>query len=278
MTATVAPTRPVLRYHGGKWVLAPWIISHFPPHRIYVEPFGGAASVLIRKDRCYCEVYNDANGEIVNVFRVLQDPETAEQLRRKLYLTPFARAEFALSYEPCDDSIEQARRTIMRTFMGFGSNAHNTRARTGFRANSSRSGTTGSHDWAHYPEQVRAFTERLRGVVIEQREALDIIHQHDGPTTLFYCDPPYAHAARGANQAANYGPYEMADADHIELSDALHGIQGMAVVSGYRCDLYDALYADWERIDRAAYADGARARVESLWLSPGAQMARRTLL
>jgi DNA adenine methylase len=51
--------RPVLRYHGGKWLLAEWIISHFPPHRIYTEVFGGGGSVLMQKSRCYAEVYND---------------------------------------------------------------------------------------------------------------------------------------------------------------------------------------------------------------------------
>src|SRR3954471_8601570 len=101
------PTRPVLRYHVGKWILAPWIISHFPSHRVYTEAFGGAASVLMRKPRSYGEVYNDLDGEIVNLFHVLRGPRAGE-LIASLRLTPFARIEFEESYETAADPVEQA--------------------------------------------------------------------------------------------------------------------------------------------------------------------------
>jgi len=157
------PKRPILRYHGGKWKLAPWIISLMPPHRIYVEPFGGAASVLMRKDRSYAEVYNDQWDTVVNVFRVMRDPEKAERLRFLLELTPFSRAEFMETSTPSEDDIELARKTILRSFAGFGSASTNTLFSTGFRAASNRSGTTPAHDWEHFPEGITSYVERLRG-------------------------------------------------------------------------------------------------------------------
>lgn len=84
-------------------MLAPWIIANLPPHRIYVEPFGGAASVLMRKPRAYAEVYNDLDGDVVNVFRVLRDAEAAGRLEALLRLTPFARDEFFAAYEESVD-------------------------------------------------------------------------------------------------------------------------------------------------------------------------------
>lgn len=268
--------RPVLRYHGGKWKLAPWIISHMPPHRVYVEPFGGGGSVLMRKPRSYAEVYNDLWSTVVNVFRVLRDPTQAEQLQRLLELTPFARDEFAQAYiQEIDSPVERARKTILRSFAGFGSASTNGEYMTGFRANSHRSGTTPAHDWQHYPSYIPAFVERLQGVLIENRPAIDVIQQQDSQQSLHYVDPPYVHATRNMRRGNAAYSVEMNDADHANLAEVLHNVEGMVMLSGYRSDLYDTLYGDWTRIERQAHADGAQPRIEVLWLNEACAKVQR---
>lgn len=270
-----APTRPVLRYHGGKWMLAPWIISHFPAHRIYTEPFGGAGSILMRKDRAsMVEVYNDLDGEIVGLFRVLRDISTAQRLIELLQLTPYAREEFTGSYEPSGDPVEQARRTVVRAFLGFGSDSASG-AKTGFRANGNRKNAHPSRDWTNYPASIAAVCERLQGVVIENRNAIEIMQQHDAPRTLHYCDPPYVHETRSAAVVRSGKGYrhEMTTADHQELAEALRAMAGMVIVSGYDSPLYSDLYAGWAVKSRAALADGALDRTEVLWMNPACAAA-----
>lgn len=269
--------RPVLRYHGGKWKLAEWIISTFPAHRVYVEPYGGGASVLMRKDRSYAEVYNDKWDAVVNVFQCLRDGKKSEQLKTALELTPFSRTDFnkALRLRPVvGGDVECARLTILRSYAGFGSASTNGEYATGFRCNSNRSRTTPAHDWVNYPSHIRGFVERLRGVVIENRGALDVIVQHDSVDTLFYVDPPYPHSTRNMQRGNAAYAVEMVDADHRELAEVLKSVCGMVVLSGYPCDLYDKeLYRGWHRRQREHWADGARARTEVLWLNVAAQCA-----
>lgn len=271
MGCAVELTRPALRYHGGKWRLAPWVISHFPPHRVYVEPFGGAASVLLRKPRSYSEVYNDRWSRVVDVFSVLRDPEQASDLRRRLELTPFAREEFEGADEAAHadetDRIERVRMTIIRSFMGHGSESTRADSSTGFRSNSNRSHTTPAHDWSNWPHVVPAFVERLRGVVIENQDAATVMRRHDGADTLHYCDPPYPHSTRTLRHGY---AYEMTDDEHCDLAEVVNGLDGMVIVSGYDCDLYADLYADWHRVSTEALADGARKRTEVMWLNAAA--------
>lgn len=240
-------------------MLSEWIISHFMPHRCYIEPFGGGGSVLMKKERSYAEVYNDLDGEIVNLFRVYRDH--GDSLRSAIIATPFARDEFVISYEPTTDPLEQARRTLVRSFMGFGSNSHN--KATGFRSNSNRSGTTPAHDWMNYPDAMPAMMERLRGVVIENRDALDVMAQHDCEEALHYVDPPYVPDTR--DKGGDYR-HEMTEQQHIDLAAFLRQLRGNVVLSGYESDLYAELYPEWACVRRNARADGARPRVEALWI------------
>lgn len=265
--SAVAPFRPVLRWHGGKWLLAPWIIANLPPHRVYVEPFGGAASVLVRKQRAYAEIYNDLDGDVVNLFRVLRGPD-AGALVQALRLTPFARQELTGAYDPCSEPVEAARRLVVRSFMGFGSNACSSSAsRAGFRANSNRSGTTPAHDWANYPDALEVLIERLSGVVIENRDAMAVMAAHDAPETLHFVDPPYLPELR-TNPSRGYR-HEMTQEDHARLLAFLPTLTGAVVLCGYPSAQYDdaLLPLGWRRVERPAFADGARPRTEVLWIN-----------
>ena len=222
--STSRPQRPVIRYPGGKWRQAPGIIALFPPHRCYVEPFGGAGSVLLRKPRAYAEIINDLNDEIVALYRVLRDPDQASELERRLRLTPFARSEFAAAYTPSGDPIETARRLIVRAAMSFGSNGQVAKEATGFRACSTRPGSTPAHDWASYPDVIARFTARLSGVVIESRPAIQVMEAHDAPDTLHYVDPPYLTETRGERGSKLYGRFEMTAEQHEELAECLRSL------------------------------------------------------
>jgi DNA adenine methylase len=292
MATAVAMGRPALRYHGGKFRLAPKLIQLFPPHRVYTEVFGGGGSVLLCKPRCYAEIYNDLDGEVVNVFRVLQNRKKAKRLEELLRVTPFAREEFLLGYKPTRSDVERARRTIIRSFMGFGSDAisrmkathagFNTRLSstmsTGFRWNSNRNRTTPAHDWMKYPNWISTFCERLQGVVIEQRDALTILQKMDREDVLHYVDPPYPMTTRkirnGTAMEHRYR-HEMTDADHVKLAEVLHTLKGMVIVSSYKSALYDRLFHDWESTEWTSGQfcsanSGSQKRTETVWLNDAA--------
>lgn len=272
--------RSALRYHGAKFKMAQKIIRFFPVHRVYVEPFGGGGGVLLQKARSYAEIYNDLDGEVVNYFRVLRDH--AEELERVVKLTPYARDEFTTAYTSSPDPIEQARRTLIKSFMGFGSAAITQvcassevgKPSTGFRACCNRSGTTPAHDWQNFPNSISAFRERLSGVVIENRDAVDVMLQHDSDDTLHYCDPPYVLGTR--SQTKNPGQtqrryrHEMTDEDHIGFCKSVSEMRGMVIISGYDSKLYDEMLSGWKKETFGAHADGALDRTEVLWINPAA--------
>lgn len=266
---------PAFRYHGAKFRLAPWIMSFFPAHMVYVEPFGGAAGVFIQKERSYSEVYNDLDGDVSNFFRVVRDRAQREVLVEQLSFTPYARGEFEAAFESIDEPIERARRLLIRAQMGFGS-AGATKGKTGFRSDSLRKYGTAAHLWARYPETLSALGERMVGVMVENRPAIDVIRDQDSPTTLFFVDPPYVMDTRNMGPGCRYYNHEMTDSDHINLLSCLRILSGMVVLSGYDTEMYNSELVGWSKhttSSRISAGRGGALRTENVWLNPAASSA-----
>lgn len=280
--------RPLVRWHGGKWMIAPKILPLLPPHETYTEAFGGGASILLRKPRARkAEIYNDLDETMVRLFRTLQDPAKAERLLQLLAVTPYARKEFEWAYdctgcgEPrnigehkdCElDDVEEARRTLVRSWMGYGSDGTAGVYRTGFRSIVNQAGKTPAGEWVNYKATLPKTIERIAGVNIECRDAFGILEQYDGPETLHYVDPPYLPETRSVGnrrRGAGYHVYqhELETADHVRLLDLLSDLEGMVVLSGYPSPLYDERLVGWATHKWQAYADGGMPRTEMVWLN-----------
>lgn len=256
--------RPALKYYGGKWKLAQWIIGFFPAHHCYVEPFGGAASVLLQKEPSVCEFYNDLESEVVNFFRVLRENES--ELIRKIDLTPYSREEYELSYELIDDPIERARRFYVRSWQAHNCNlAQKSGWRNVYNKNRYHSLTK---DWGNI-DHLYAIAKRLKQVQIENRPAIELIKRVDTEDTFFYVDPPYLHETRNRKKIYSF---EMTNDDHIELAECLKSIKGTAIVSGYDHPLYNELYTGWRKESVASRKNNGGESVEVLWISPNIQL------
>ena len=217
-------------------------------------------------------MYNDLDGQVVNFFRVIRDPETRQQLIDALEHTPYARAEFeAAKLDVGDDPVEQARCLAIRALMGFGS-AGATKKSTGFRIYTKKMFSLAMQTWSDYPNRLDIIGERFSGVLIENRPALEVILRHDTPETLHYVDPPYMFQTRfkGADKRTIYR-HEMSDDEHVELLDTLNGLKGYVVLSGYESDIYnDKLQGGQKHTTeaRVSMSRGTGIKTECLWINP----------
>lgn len=256
-------------WYGGKFSHLNWLLPLLPECHHYCEPFGGSAAVLLNRPPSPVETYNDIDGEVTNFFRVLRDQK--DRLTEAIGLTPFSREEFYLSITKSGrklSELERARRFFVRA----------RQARTGLAQtaslgrwanckNTSRAGMSGVVSrWLGSIEDLPAIALRLLRVQIENRPAVEVITLYDHRDTLFYCDPPYVHASRGDSKA--YG-FEMTDAGHRQLAGTLRGVKGKVAVSGYRCDLMDALYQGWRCVEAPPKNCHSvkKVRREALWMN-----------
>lgn len=248
----------ILKYPGSKWRIAEWIISFFPAHKVYLEPFFGSGACFFLKTPAYIETINDVDGNIVNLFRVCR--EHPEELARAINLTPFSREEFQKCYEKSDDPIEQARRTLVRYHQSFGTSNS---SKNSWRNVQTYGGPRCATMWNYLPETIVSCCERLKEAQIENTDALQLIARYDNPDTLIYCDPPYLQNIRKKNMYA----CEMKDAEHIELLKLLKKSNSKIILSGYDNEMYNSELSDWHTAEKPTTAQMGLHRTEKLWMN-----------
>ena len=254
--------RPALKYYCGKWRLAPWVISHFPPHTHYIEPCFGGGNILLRKPPAPLETVNDLNGRLINFFKVLRDQPS--KLIELIDLTPWAQEEYEQSKTGHDNSLEDARQFFVMSWMS----VNGAPLPTGFRVTKTRAGrgTIPPRDIINH--SLRQVAERIKTIQILCMGAVQFIDKFsDDPDSLIYFDPPYPQSTR---TGAFYGLWDGFDALHAPAAALLRSSRAHVLVSGYRCNEYHELYEKygWIRLDKEHRAQANRKRIESLWIAP----------
>lgn len=251
--------KPILKYPGSKATMAAWIVSHFPRHVHYLEPYAGTLAVFFEKEKAPHEVINDLDDRLINLFCMVRT--RGEELARLIESTPYARVEYYASYERADDPLEDARRFLVRSWQAHGFKSS---CRTGWRNNGVKSLQPVTALWKDLPDRIRATIDRLRDAEIECAPALALIERYKSVDTLIYADPPYVLSTRKGRKLYRH---EMTDADHLALLDTLDAHPGFVVLSGYTCPLYDERLTHWARRTRDVQAEKGQTRTEVLWLN-----------
>ena len=248
--------KPPFKYYGGKFYLAGWIVSHIPSHHIYIEPFGGAASVLLNKPRSQKEIYNDLNPDISNLMRYIRDEHN-----RLVNTLRTIRCEETVYYEwknkICTDPFDSAVRSFVLHRMSRGGTAttfsKSNRVYRGLPENVAA--------WETGVNNLLVISNRLQGVEIRNENGLDLIHEFDSPDAVFYLDPPYVASSR-KNKAVY--KMEMDDSNHQNLADLCKKSASRILLSGYNSDLYTKLFPDWTCEKKTGYLHGGHSQKKQL--------------
>lgn len=250
--------KAILKYPGGKWRIANWIIGFFPKHKVYLEPFFGSGACFFNKIPAYIETINDLDGDIVNLFKVCR--EYPQELAYLISLTPFARDEFKNCYEHTEDNLEQARRTLVRYHQSFGTSNS---SKNSWRNVQTYGGPRCATMWNDLPEIILQMCDRLKDAQIENTDALTLIERYNDKNTLIYCDPPYLQDIRKRNIYA----VEMENKKHIELLSVLKRSKSKIILSGYDNEFYNTELSDWFTAEKETTAQMGLHRTEKLWMN-----------
>lgn len=216
---------------GGKSKLAKDIIELIPKdHTTYVEVFGGALSVFYGKERSKLEVVNDINSQLINLHRAIRNnPETMSIYLNKLLISRELFDDIKHQRMRANNKIEAAAFYLYQLTHSFGSKGDN------FAMNA-KSGRKPKDLYKSYHK----WSNRFKGVTIENRSFNKLITLYDKEETFFYVDPPYVSTESYYKNTGGFGKKE-----HEELAALLSNIKGRFLLSYNDCELVRELYKDF---------------------------------
>lgn len=207
---------PIIPWLGGKRRLADTILARFPPHTCYVEVFAGGAALYFLRQPAHCEVINDVNGDLVTLYRVVQNH--LEEFVRQFKWALSSREIFKWTQDTPPDTLTDIQRAARFFYLQ--------QHAFGGRVESQSWGTATTAppvNLLRLEENLSAAHLRLAGTFIERLPWQECVRRYDRPHTLFYMDPPYW-------QTEGYGvpfPWEQ----YEQMATMLRVIQGKAIVS-----------------------------------------------
>lgn len=261
--------RPPFKIHGGKRYLSSWIIENFPKEvpPTYIEPFAGAASVLLNKNISSMEILNDIDPGVVSIFKTLRDEpeEFIKKLRHTTYSERVFQREFKKNQQEYNTQFECAINEFIVRRM----------SRGGLKKNFSwsdrkRGGQPGEvNAWETIIKHLPEISERIKNVFIFNEPAIKVIKAFNNDDTLCYVDPPYVPETRVSKDAYEF---EMTTDDHIELGKTLKNFKGKVILSGYPSTLYKRLYKEWRCVKKKVANHSSQQKtknikLECLWMN-----------
>lgn len=269
------------RWFGGKGTLKSKLLPLIPESKVYVEAYGGAASVLFAKKQVPIEVYNDLDGNLVNLFRALQDPVRFEKLKHRLLYTLYSRTEYLKAIKilrsPGAKKDDRAWAFYVAQNQIISGITEWTPGRWGRAKTTKRGMAANTSKWCTRQTLFDWWHKRLMRVQIEQLDALKLIPVWDDEHTVFYLDPPYVKSTRTSGKYH----HDIDDDHHHALIALLLKVQGGVILSGYENGLYaDLEAAGWDkvrfktRINASVNRKGGKRkksmRYEVVWRNPRA--------
>lgn len=251
-----------IKYYGGKSYMTNIIINHFPKeYDIYVEGFGGGASVLFQKDKTALEVYNDLGENVYSLFKVLSDKEMFLKLKERMDLAVYSaqlREEYKkdlktnLSLEDRAYKFLYVNRSSFNGVGGFSTTMI-------VRRNMSKS----TSDFLSMIDKLPEIHNRLSSVIIEHRDIFDLLDKYNKENVFMYLDPPYVKETRLSNQLYEC---EMTDEQHLQLCEKLLIFKGKILLSGYDNEIYKILDSKFKKVSFESPNSGSTA-IETLWMN-----------